>query len=54
MGAAGTQQSEIVAELAGYLEDLYEDQRARGACESEAIDRALEEVADGRRLGRKI
>jgi hypothetical protein len=54
MGASGTQQSEIVAELASYLEDLYEDQRAQGACESEAIERALDELAAGRRLGRRI
>lgn len=54
MGVSGAQQSEIVAELAGYLEDLYEHQRAQGACESEAIERALKEVKDGRRLGRRI
>ena len=54
MGVSGTQQTEIVAELANYLEDLYEDQRGQGACESEAIERALEEVVDGRRLGRRI
>jgi hypothetical protein len=54
MGVSGTQQSEIVAELASYLEDLYEDQRAQGACESEAIERALDELAAGRRLGRRI
>jgi hypothetical protein len=54
MGAAGAQQSEIVAELASYLEDLYEDDRAQGVCESEAIELALGELADGRRLGRRI
>jgi hypothetical protein len=54
MGVSGTQQSEIVAELASYLEDLYEDQRSQGACESEAIERALDELAAGRRLGRRI
>jgi len=54
MGVSGTQQSEIVAELASYLEDLYEDQRARGMSESEAIERALKEVNGGRRLGRRI
>jgi len=54
MGAAGAQQSEIVAELASYLEDLYEDHRAQGVCEPEAIELALKELADGRRLGRRI
>jgi hypothetical protein len=54
MNTVHTQQGEIVAELAGYLEDLYEEQRAQGVCESEAIERALVELADGRRLGRRI
>jgi hypothetical protein len=54
MGAAGAQQSEIVAELASYLEDSYEDHRAQGVCEPEAIELALEELADGRWLGRRI
>jgi hypothetical protein len=54
MGAAEPQQSEIVAELASYLEDLYEDQRAQGVREPEAIELALKELADGRRLGRRI
>jgi hypothetical protein len=54
MGHAKAQQEEIVAELAGYLEDLYEYRRAQGASESEAIERALDELADGQRLGRRI
>jgi hypothetical protein len=54
MGAAGAQQSEIVAELASYLEDLYENHRAQGVCEPEAIELAFKELADGRRLGRRI
>ncbi len=51
---APAQQEEIVAELAGHLEDLYEERRAQGLGESEAIERALDEVADWRRLARKI
>jgi hypothetical protein len=54
MGTTETQQSEIVAELASYLEDSFEDHRAQGVCESEAIELALKELADGRRLGRRI
>lgn len=54
MGDAAPQQSEIVAELATHLEDLYEDHRVQGVCESEAVELALKELADGRRLGRRI
>jgi hypothetical protein len=51
------QEEEIVAELAGHLEDLYEGRRAQGLGESqafEAVGRALDEVANWRRLARKI
>ncbi len=54
LNLTAAQQEEIVAELAGHLEDLYEEGRAQGLCESEAIERALDEVADWRRLARKI
>lgn len=48
------QQEEIVAELSGHLEDLFEVWRAQGLEESEALARALDEVPDWRRLARKI
>lgn len=54
LGLTPAQQEEIVAELAGHLEDSYDQRRAQGLCESEAIERALDEVADWRRLARKI
>lgn len=54
LGSDSAEQSETVSELAGHLEDVYEAQRAQGRSELEAIDRALEEIAEGRRLGRRI
>jgi hypothetical protein len=57
LGAVATnfrEQEETFAELAGHLEDVYEDLRAQGKRESEAMARALSEISDGCRLGRKI
>ncbi len=54
LNLAAAQQEEIVTELAGHLEDLYEEGRAQGLYESEAIERAFDEVADWQRLARKI
>jgi hypothetical protein len=48
------QQDEVVAELAAHLEDLYDQQRAQGSGDSQAIELALEEVANWRRLSKKI
>lgn len=53
-GLTATQQDEVVAELAAHLEDLYEEQRACGGNESDAIRRALDEVVDWRQLSRMI
>jgi hypothetical protein len=53
-GLTCEQQTEIVAELAAHLEDFYEEQRAQGANESDAIRTALDEVANWQRLARKI
>jgi hypothetical protein len=53
-GLTSAQQDEIVAELAAHLEDLFEEQSARGASETDAIRCALDEVADWRKLARKI
>lgn len=48
------QRDEIVAELAGHLEDRYEELCAQGIGESEGIARSLREVADWPRLARQI
>src|SRR6185312_5199345 len=50
-----TQQEEIVAELAGHLEETYEQLRAKGLCKSDALQRSLEEdEIKWRELSRKI
>ena len=49
-----THLDDVAAELANHLEDAYEEVRAQGICESEAIDRVLSGVTDWRRLGRQI
>jgi hypothetical protein len=57
VGAAHEQQvecDEVVAELAGHLEDSYEASRGEGVCESEAVARAFDEVADWPALARSI
>ena len=54
LSSDSTEEAEIRAELVSHLEDLYADQIAGGSSEAEAIDRALEELAGGRRLGRRI
>jgi hypothetical protein len=48
------QQEETVAELAGHLEDVYIELRAKGHSESEAVDRALNEVSDWGKLAGEI
>lgn len=47
-------QEEILAELAGHLEDAYADFLAQGIGEQEAQKQACAEVSDGRALARKI
>lgn len=54
LGADSAQRKEIVSELACHLEDVYEDQRAQGCSETEAIAYALDGIAGGRKLGRRI
>lgn len=57
LGAAHEQEEErgeVVAELAGHLEDSYEALRAEGVCESVAIARAFDEVADWPALARSV
>jgi hypothetical protein len=45
---------EVITELATHLEDLYQDCRARGGNESQAIEFALSHAADWQELGREI
>jgi hypothetical protein len=54
LGFTDAQQSEVIAELGAHLEDLYEEQRALGVNEIDAIRRALDEVTDWRLLARNI
>lgn len=53
-GLTAAQQDEVVTELAAHLEDFSEEQCACGANETEAIRRALDEVADWRQLSCRI
>lgn len=48
------QQEEVVAELAGHVEELFEQFRARGLNESEAWRLSLEDSPDWRKLAQKI
>ena len=48
------QREEIVRELAGHLEDSYLEKCAGGLPKSEAMEQALDEVADWRELTQKI
>jgi len=45
---------EVIAELATHLEDLYQNIRARGVNESQAIEIALSQAADWQELAREI
>jgi hypothetical protein len=53
-GASPGLQAEITAEIAAHLEDVQADEMLRGAKEDEAIQCALNQVDDWRRLQRKI
>jgi hypothetical protein len=48
------QQEDVTAELATHFEELYEEQRAEGACERRAVEQAWTAVADWEQLGRRI
>lgn len=53
-GLPHAQREEIISELAGHLEECYEEQRMGGLSKAEALDNALGQVADWRDLSRKI
>jgi hypothetical protein len=53
-GMASSQRDEIVAELAGHLEEFYEEQCAQGISDAEALNLALAQVTDWPKLARKI
>ncbi|MFI5071083.1 MAG: hypothetical protein ACHP8A_09345 [Terriglobales bacterium] len=48
------EENDVINELAAHLEDLYEEGLTQGLCAPDAIERALEQVADWRNLSRKI
>lgn len=54
LGLEPEREQEIVAELAGHLEDLYEDCCASGVPVDLAFRRAVDDVSDWNRLSRKI
>lgn len=54
LGANFPEHEEIASELACHLEDVYEHRRAQGSSESEAVESALGELAEGRKAGRNI
>jgi hypothetical protein len=53
-GLTPEQRDEVVAELAWHFDEFYKEQRAKGLCESKAIERALSQVDDWAELARKI
>jgi hypothetical protein len=48
------QRDEIIAEIAGHLEEFYEEQRTLGLSDADALNHALGQVADWREFARKI
>jgi hypothetical protein len=54
LGLPAQDQQEVVAELAAHLEDLYEEQLKNGQTESEAHQKARDEVVQWHPLARKI
>lgn len=51
---SATEREEVARELAGYLDDLYDDARSRGMEESAAIQCAVDELYNDARLGPKL
>jgi len=57
LGARDTpsiEETEVIAELVGHLEDVYEELRSKGMCDSDAIGQALGDMAKWRGLARRI
>jgi hypothetical protein len=57
LGAANpssAEEAEVIAELAAHLEDLCEELRAKGACESDAISQALGDIGKWHGLAPRI
>ena len=48
------ERQEVIAELAGHLEEIYEGSRGKGASHDEAIRRALLQVDDWKKLRQEI
>jgi hypothetical protein len=54
LGLTPQQQEEVIAELAGHLQDHYEQLRAQGVSESEALERSLQQASGWRQMSRRI
>jgi hypothetical protein len=54
LGLTPQEQEEVIAELADHLQDHYEQLRAKGISESEAMKRSLEQASGWRQMSRKI
>jgi hypothetical protein len=48
------EEAEIITELSGHLEDLYEELRAKGVSESDAIGQAVGDAANWRKLAKRL
>jgi hypothetical protein len=54
LSLAAGERREVIAELAGHLEETFEELRRQGLAEEAAVERALSQVRDWRSLRRKI
>jgi hypothetical protein len=54
LSLAAGERREVIAELAGHLEETFEELRRQGLAEEAAVERALSQVRDWRLLRRKI
>ena len=48
------EEAEVIAELAAHLEDLYEELRGKGMCDSDAVGQALGDIGNWRGLAGRI
>lgn len=53
-GLPSAQRDETIRELAGHLEEFYEEQLAKGVSDEDSLDHALSQVTNWRGLARKI
>ena len=53
-GLSSAQRDEIIVEIAGHLEEFYEEQLAQGVSDEESLDHALSQVTNWGDLARRI